>query len=147
MDKKELIIFANKELIDNDNLDVIIDVFATSYVSHTTNKEYRGHNFIKKWAKQLRKAMPNICVEKVDFFVQEKNILVWQRTLKGKHTTQMWGVIPSEKNIKWNEMVVSCFENNKIIEEWVVSELKGELLSKPPLKEYRETFRKIKNEK
>ncbi|MCK5149151.1 ester cyclase [bacterium] len=134
MGKKELIDFANKELFEKENLDIIPDVFTTDYVTHTANKEYKGHDFIKRWVKQLRKAMPNICVEKVEFFIQEKNTVVWQRTLKGKHTTQMWGVKPSEKNIKWNEMVVSRFENDKIIEEWVVSELIGELLSKPPMK-------------
>jgi len=134
MNKNELINYANKELFEKGNLEIIDEVFAKNYVTHTANKEYEGHNFIKKWFKQLRKAIPTICVEKVEFFTQENNILVWQRTLKGKHTTQMWGVKPSEKTIKWNEMIVSRFEQNKIAEEWVVSELKGELLSKPPIK-------------
>jgi len=44
------------------------------------------------------------------------------------------GIKPSEKIIKWNEIVVSRFDQNKIAEEWVVSELKGELLSKIPHK-------------
>ncbi len=134
MDKKELINFANKELFEKGNLEIIDDVFTKNYVAHTANKNYEGHDFIKKWFKQLRKAFLNICVEKVDFLAQENNILVWQRTLKGKHNMQMWQVKPSGKNIKWNEMVVSRFEQNKIAEEWVTSELKGELLSKPPLK-------------
>jgi predicted ester cyclase len=115
-------------------LEIINEVFATSYLTHTAGKNYEGHNFIRRWFKQLRTAIPNVCVEKVEFFIQENNILVWQRTLKGKHTTQMWGVKPSGKNIKWSEMVASRFEHNKIAEEWIVSELKGELLSKPPLR-------------
>ncbi len=36
--------------------------------------------------------------------------------------------------IKWTDMVVSRFENDKIAEEWVVSELMGELLLKTPAK-------------
>ena len=74
-------------------------------------------------------------VVKVEFFTEENNnIIVWQRTLKGKHINKIRGINPSKKTIKWNEMVVSRFDQNKIIEEWVVSELKGELLSKPFMK-------------
>jgi len=134
MERKDLINFANKELFENGNLDIIEEIFEKTYITHASNKIYSGHNFIKKWIKQLRTAMPNIVVEKIEIFSDEKNTLVWQRTLKGKHTTKMWDVMPSEKNIKWNEIVVSRFKNEKIIEEWVVSELKGEILSKTPVK-------------
>ena len=46
----------------------------------------------------------------------------------------MMGIPPSKKKIKWNEMVVSRFEGDKIAEEWVVSELAGQLLLKQPIK-------------
>ena len=45
------------------------------------------------------------------------------------------GISPSGQKIKWNEIIVTRFDNNKIREEWVVSELAGYLLAKPPLKE------------
>ena len=132
MDVKELITYANKELIEKGNLDVIQDVFTVDYIVHTDNKDYKGYDSIKKWVKQLRKAMPNMIVEKVEFFTNENNTIVWQRTLKGKHRNQMWGLRPSDKEIKWNEMVVSRLENDIIAEEWVVSEFIGKLLLKTP---------------
>jgi len=46
----------------------------------------------------------------------------------------MMGIPASEKKIKWKEMVVSRFEGDKIAEEWVVSELAGQLLLKQPKK-------------
>ena len=44
----------------------------------------------------------------------------------------MMGIPPSNKTVKWNEMVVSRFEGDKIAEEWIVSELMGQLLLKQP---------------
>jgi predicted ester cyclase len=131
MDKKELINFANIELFEKGNFEIISEIFATNYVVHSANKNYEGHDFIKKWFKQIHKTFSNIRVVKVEFFTEENNSIVWQRTIKGKHINKIRGINPSGKNIKWNEIVVSRFDQNKIIEEWVVSELKGELLSKP----------------
>jgi predicted ester cyclase len=133
-DRKELIILANQELIEKGNLGVIQDYFVPEYITLAGNKTYSGYGFIEKWCTQLRKAMPNIRVKAIDFYLEDNNTLVWQRTLSGKHITKMWGVVPSEKTITWNEMIVTRFEQYKIREEWVVSELKGELLSKPPAK-------------
>jgi predicted ester cyclase len=44
----------------------------------------------------------------------------------------MMGIPPSDKKIKWIEMVVTRFEGDRIAEEWVVSELAGQLLLKQP---------------
>ncbi len=45
----------------------------------------------------------------------------------------------NEKKLKWNEMVVSRFEGDKIAEEWVVSELAGQLLLKLPKTKFPKT--------
>jgi predicted ester cyclase len=132
MSKEEIIRNANKELIESGNLDVIADTFTATYIAHDKNKVYEGHNFIKRWVNQLRTAISGIRVMNVEFFIQTDDTIVWQRTLKGKHNTKMWGINPSEKTITWNEMVVSRFDNEKITEEWIVSEIVGELLSKTP---------------
>ncbi len=132
--RKELITFANHDLIEKGNLCVILEVFAPDYITHSGNRTYSGYAFFEKWCTQLRKAMPNIRVKAIDFFLENSHTLIWQRTLSGRHNAKMWGAAPSEKMITWNEMIVTRFEQNKIREEWVVSELKGELLSKPPAK-------------
>jgi predicted ester cyclase len=54
--------------------------------------------------------------------------------LTGKHKNNLKGIPATDKKVTWTEMVVSRFENNKIIEEWVVSELAGELMLKQPKK-------------
>ncbi len=132
MSKEEVIRKANKELIELGNLEIIPETFAKNYKSYNSNKVHEGHDLIVKWVKQIHKALPGIKVVNIEFFLQTNDTIVWQRTLQGKHTTKAWGINPSDKEIKWNEMVVSRFNGYKIAEEWVVSELVGELLTKKP---------------
>ena len=135
MDKsiKERIKFANDELFENGNFTVINELFAVDYTVHAGGKEYKGHEFIKRWVRQLRSAIPDIRVVKVEFYVQTGDIIVWQRTLRGTHESDMMGIPATGRKAEWREMAVSRFRGEKIAEEWVVSELAGELLSKSPI--------------
>jgi predicted ester cyclase len=134
MDKnqEEIIKYAIEELIGKGNLGIIDETFATDYVAHAGEKEYSGHSFIKRFANQLRTAFPDIHVVEVKFLAQDVNTIVWQRTLRGTHEVKMQGIPPSGKKVKWADMVVTRFKNGKIVEDWVVSELMGELLLKVP---------------
>lgn len=128
--KEERIKYANGELVGKGNLGIVDEIFATDYVAHAGGKEYSGHSFIKRFASQLRSAIPDIRIVKVRFLAQEDNTIVWQRTLRGTHEVEMKGIPPSGQKVEWDDMVVTRFSNEEITEEWVVSELMGELLLK-----------------
>ena len=110
----------------------IDDLFITDYIAHSGEKEHVGHDFIRRFVKQLRSAIPDIKVVKVEVLLQSGDLVAWQRFLSGTHKADMMGVPPSEQKVQWLEMVVSRFHGDKIAEEWIISELAGELLSKPP---------------
>lgn len=133
-DYEKLIKYGNEELIGKGNLNVIDKIFTTDYVSHAGGKNYKGHKFIKQFIEQLRSAIPDIEVVDVELHIQADNTIAWQRTLCGTHKANMMGIPPTEQKLKWREMVISRLKGKKIFEEWVVSELAGELLSKPPFK-------------
>jgi len=118
----------NDQLIGQGNLDAVEKFFTEDYISYAEDKVYKGHKFIKRYARQVRTAIPDLSVLKAEFLVHEGNKIAWQRTLHGTHKADMMGIPPSNKKIKWNEMVVSRFEGDKIAEEWVVSELAGKLM-------------------
>lgn len=120
------------KLIVQGNLEVIGTLFSENYVAHAGNKHYQGHTFLKRWTKELRSAIPNIKAQKVEFLAQSGKTITWQRTFRGMHQKKMRGIPASGKTITWGEMVVSRFEGNKIAEEWVVSELAGQLMLKQP---------------
>ena len=132
MNKEALIRHTAEQLIGKGNLDAIADAFSENYTAHAEGKSYHGHKFIEDFTKLLQKAIPDIEVKEIDFLVQTEDKVAWQRTLVGTHESNMMGLPPSGKRIVWNEMVVSRFENGKIIEEWVVSELLGQLLLQRP---------------
>ncbi len=134
MDKsnEERIKIGNEELIGKGRLGVIDEIFATDYIVHAGGKNYKGHGFIKRWARQLRSAIPDIRVVKVEFHIQAGDAIAWQRTLSGTHKANMMGIPPSGRKVEFRDMVASRFDGGKIAEEWVVSELAGELLSKSP---------------
>ncbi len=134
MNKKEIIKLAVSQLIGVGNLDVIEKIFSARYTAHAGGKNYKGHEFLKRFEKKLRSAIPDVRVLKVEFLNEAGNIMTWQRTLTGTHKENMMGIPASKKKIKWTEMIVTRFENDKIAEEWVVSELMGELLLKVPAK-------------
>ena len=130
--KEEKIRHAVEELIGKGNLGIVDETFATDYVAHAGEKEYSGHSFVKRFTNQLRTAIPDIRVVEVKFLSQDAETIVWQRTLTGTHEVEMQGIPPSGKKVKWVEMVVTRFKNGKIAEDWVVSELMGELLLRVP---------------
>jgi predicted ester cyclase len=132
MNKEEQIKKSNDLLIDQGNLDAVEKFFTADYVAHAEDKDYYGHDFIKRFARQIRSAIPDISLLKVEFLVSTDNTITWQRTLHGTHKADMMGIPPSGKKVAWNEMVVSRFDGSKIAEEWVVSELAGQLLLKQP---------------
>lgn len=131
-DKKELIRHAFEELIGRGNLAIIEETFATDYIAHAGEKKYGGHAFIKRFVNQLRNAIPDILVVEVNFLAQDTNTIVWQRTLRGTHKVEMKGIPASGKKVQWIDMLVTRFDKDKIAEDWVVSELMGELLLKVP---------------
>lgn len=129
--REELIRYAIEELVKG-NPGIVEETFETDYVAHAGEKEYSGHSFIKRYADQLRSALPDIRVVEVQFLARDVNRITWQRTFRGTHKADMMGIPPSGKKVEWVEMVVSRFNNERIAEEWVVSELMGELLLKVP---------------
>ncbi len=122
------------ELMTKGNLEIIPVVFSKDYIAHAEGKEYKGHAFLKQFAQLLRSSLPDVSVLHIEFLNETEQTITWQRTLQGTHKVAMMGIPASHKTLKWNEMVVSRFQDGVIAEEWVVSELLGQLLLKQPKK-------------
>ncbi len=129
---KERIKFANDEIIGKGNLGIVDEIFATDYVTHGGGKDYKGHKFVRRFIGQLRSAIPDIRVVDIEVHVQAGAKIVWQRTLSGTHKADMMGIPPTGQKVKWRDMMVTRFDGEQIVEEWMVSDLVGQLLSKSP---------------
>lgn len=104
--------------------------FSENYVAHTGEKVYKGHKFILQYAKQLRTAIPDIRLLKINILSQTETTVCYQRKFTGTHKKQLKGIPASGKKVTWYEMVVSRFENDKIAEEWVMSDLALQMMVK-----------------
>jgi hypothetical protein len=128
MNKQQIIAFAVNELIGQGNIDVSDVIFTENYMAHAEGKTHTSLEFVKRFSKILQNSISEIKVIDIQFFIENENQITWQRTLQGVHSKNMMGIPNSNKLIQWREMIVSRFEGDKIAEEWLVSELKGELL-------------------
>jgi predicted ester cyclase len=134
MNKEERIRFATEQLLGQGHLDAVDRFFSADYSAHAGDKDYHGHDFVKRFATQLRSVMPDLQVLEIKILAQEGRTITWQRTLRGSHKADLMGIPPSGKKVTWIEMVVTRFEGEEIVEEWVVSELAGKLLLHLPAK-------------
>jgi predicted ester cyclase len=130
MDRLEHIKSIADQLIGQGNLNIVDSAFSADYVAHAGEKTHNGHKFIKQFTKQLRTAMPDIKIVKLEILSQTDNILTWQRTLSGTHKADLSGIPASNKKVKWYEIVVSRFDKDQIAEEWVASDLAFQLMLK-----------------
>lgn len=132
MNKADQIKFAVDQLIVQGNLEVADLVFAVDYIAHAGEKTYKGQKFVKRFAKQVRTAIPDIKILNIEFLSQSEDIITWQRTFSGTHKADIQGIPASMKKVKWYDIVVSRFDGEKIAEEWVASDLACQLMIKQP---------------
>jgi predicted ester cyclase len=130
MNKSSQIKHIAHQLIGQGDLSCVEAAFSEEYVAHAGNKTHKGHKFIKQFTKQVRTAIPDIKIVKIEILAVTDDVITWQRTLSGTHKANLKGIPASNKTIKWYEIVVSRFENNKIVEEWIASDLAFQLMLK-----------------
>lgn len=130
MDRFEQIKYIVDQLIGQGNLTIVDAAFSADYLAHAGEKTHNGHKFIKQFTKQVRTAIPDIKIVKIEILSHSDNVLTWQRTFSGTHKADIKGIPASYKKVKWYEIVVSRFDKDKIIEEWVASDLAFQLMLK-----------------
>jgi len=130
MDKAHQIKQIADQLIGQGDLNIVDSAFSEQYIAHAGEKSYKGQKFIKQYTKQLKTAIPDLKLVKIEILSQNGQSITWQRTLSGTHKAGLRGIPASNKKVKWYEMLVSRFEQGKIIEEWIASDLAFQLMLK-----------------
>lgn len=123
---------ANDELITKGNFAAIPDFFAADYRAHAAGKTHKGHAFIKRWLKELRQAIPDLRVTKIEIIHQIRDGIAWQRTLTGTHKAELKRIRPSGKRVQWTELFITRITGGRIGEDWMQSDLAGVLMAKQP---------------
>jgi len=118
---------AHAELFGQRNLEAIPRFFAPDYVAHATGKDVRGHAFVRRFLAELWGAFPRLDV-KLEILAEGKGRVSWQRTLRGVQKGAYRGFPASGRRITWRDLATSRFEDGRIVEDWVVTDLAEQLL-------------------
>lgn len=119
---------ANDSLFVDGNVDDVGDFFAKDYTVHITGRDLNGgHKVVRDVVGELRKGFPDITVD-IEILVEGHDRVAWQRTLRGTHKGNFKGFPASGLLIEWRDMVTSRFNEGRIVEEWVVTDLAEQLL-------------------
>jgi predicted ester cyclase len=119
---------ANTTLLVNGAFDAVETWFAPDYHVHVTNQDIKGGpDLVRRILDMLRRAFPGIAVE-VEILVEGEDRVAWQRTLRGVQSGAYQGFPATGKEIVWRDMVTSRFEEGRIVEDWVITDLAEQLL-------------------
>lgn len=119
---------ATAAIIGAGKLDEVAGFFAPDYVAHVTDQDMSaGHEGIRQFVGLYRRAFPDLVVE-VDILMGAGKRVAWQRRLRGTHQAAFKGFPASGRVIVWRDMGVSCFRDDLVVEEWVITDLAERLL-------------------
>ncbi len=120
---------ANEEILNQGNVAAVGDFFGSAYTLHVTGQDTRGGpELIEAFVQNLRATFPDLHVE-VEILVSDDDRVAWVRRHRGTHQAEFMGVPASGRAINWTDMVVTRFDDGKIVEEWGVSDLAEKLLA------------------
>lgn len=97
---EERIRWANDEIVGKGNLVAVDQVFAADYVVHTGGKDFRGTDFVRRFIRQLRAAIPDVRVVEVVILLRAGDRIAWRRTLHGTHRAALKGIPASARKVK-----------------------------------------------
>ena len=129
---EQRLIDANEALIVRGELERIEQFFTADYIARSGSKAGEGHEFVRKFINQLRTALPDLKVTKIEVLNQAADTVTWQRTLTGTHQKALKGIPASGKKVSWTDMLVSRFDGERIAEDCMVSDIVGQLILKLP---------------
>ena len=114
---KEVIRIWVEEAINKGNLSVLDELAHPNYVYRSPDEELHGSQAIKDFLTAFRAAFPDLKV-RIDDLVTTDNKAVDCFTLTGTHQGDFMGIAATGKPVKVNGIVISRFEEGKVIEEW-----------------------------
>jgi predicted ester cyclase len=119
---------ASAAIVDGRQLDAVDEFFAPEYVAHGTDRDVaRGPAWVRRFVGMLHEAFPDLEAE-VEILVESGDRVAWQRTLSGTQKGPFMGFPPSNRRIVWRDMATSRFQDGRIAEDWVITDLAERLL-------------------
>jgi predicted ester cyclase len=119
---------ATAAIVAGGQLDAVDEFFTPEYVAHVTDRDLAGGPaWVRRFVGMLHEAFSDLEVE-VEILLESGDRVAWQRTLSGTQSGPFMGFPPSHRRIVWRDMATSRFQDGRIAEDWVVTDLAERLL-------------------
>jgi steroid delta-isomerase-like uncharacterized protein len=107
-----------QEILSKGNFEVIDLFFHERYVYHEPGTpEVHGPDGIRQLLLAYRTALPDMSAELEDM-VSEGDKVAHRFTIRGTHRGDLLGVPATGKQVEFTGILISQFDDGKIIEEW-----------------------------
>lgn len=115
-----------QETWNEGNLDALDKFLADDYVEHdpSVEDEFQGRETYRKNVRNFRSAFPDLTVTNEDVLV-DGDKLVARQTFGGTHRGEFMGIEPTGKEVESTSIVICRFENDRIAETWVTTDVFG----------------------
>ncbi len=106
-----------EQVINNGNFPVLDEVIHPNYVYRSPDQVLQGQEALRELLTTYRSAFPDLHIE-IGEMVSAGNKTVISITLSGTHEGDLMGIGATGRRVKASGMILSRFENGKIVEEW-----------------------------
>jgi steroid delta-isomerase-like uncharacterized protein len=120
---KQIIQTYFNEVWNKGNVDVLDELLSTDYINHTpsTPNPPQGAIGLKPIVLAIRKGFPDLHYE-IKEIITTKDRVVARVLMTGTQTDSLFGIPPTGKRIKVNQINIEKIENGKIVEHWRVTD-------------------------
>jgi predicted ester cyclase len=116
---KAIVVRFNKEFIEQGNENSFNELLSDNVVNHSapTGMPNGKESFYFFLNNVLRNGFPNLTVEILEQ-VAEKDLVTTRKRIRAKHTGEIFGIPPSNKDIEINIIDIIRIQDGKYAEHW-----------------------------
>ena len=106
-----------EQVINNGDFPILDEIIHPNYVYHSPDQVLRGPEALRDLLAAYRTAFPDLHIE-IEELVSTGDRVVISFTLFGTHEGDLMGIAATGRQVKVRGMILSHFENGKIVKEW-----------------------------
>jgi steroid delta-isomerase-like uncharacterized protein len=106
-----------EEIVNQQNLDAIDELYAPDFVWHEPEGDIRGSEQAKQFVTTYLSAFPDLNVT-VEDVIAEGDKVVSRVRFRGTHQGELTGIAPTQRQVEFEDITIHRIEGGKIVEEW-----------------------------
>ena len=106
-----------EEIVNQQNLDAIDEIYTADCVWHQPDQDLQGSEQAWQFLVMYLSAFPDTHVS-VEDVIAEGDKVVTRIRLRGTHRAELMGMAPTEKPIEVKGITIHRIEGDKIVEQW-----------------------------